>query len=222
MPLAPPSPAERFADILHGLDEAVAARSGSERLVLSLIALIIDFLRDIAECFARLAADADLLRRPPVTPRRHRATQQPRQRSPLPKKMRMLRPPVPEAVGHDAQREPQSTTPATTAPIAAAPARMARPPPARACGPPPPHPEGAARTHAHFVTISKRYHGRANPHPRLRVTSRPARAAVAPSPHTYVLCPFTQVCRIPSATRVGASKSAVSRTVSGSNSTRSA
>ena len=56
MPPEPTTPAEKFASLLTGLGQAVAAMSGGDRLSYFLIGLIIERIRPIKQAFARLVA----------------------------------------------------------------------------------------------------------------------------------------------------------------------
>jgi hypothetical protein len=125
----PPAPAERFATLLRWLGQAVAARSGGDRLSYALIGLIIDRIRGINQCFARLAArirDGKYFsrrfapRRPPVGDRH-------REPNKLPQTFGWLLKLVPEAVGSRSQLECLLRDPEFAALLAAAPASLGRP-----------------------------------------------------------------------------------------------
>ncbi len=148
-PSTPPAPAERFALILDGLCQAVAARGGGrDRLAGPLVILIWSRLRRLGVRFAALAARIAagrhrrfLARRPPrPTPRR------PAQR-PLPHGPAWLLRLVPQASGYGSQLQHLLAEPEMAALIQSAPqmrrllrplCRMlgVRPPPAPR--PPPP------------------------------------------------------------------------------------
>jgi hypothetical protein len=125
----PPAPAERFATLLRWLGQAVAARSGGDRLSYALIGLIIDRLRGINQCVARLAArlrDGKYFSRR-FAPRRPPADPRPRQPNKLPQSFGWLLKLVPEAVGSRSQLEHLLRDPEMAALLAAAPASLGRP-----------------------------------------------------------------------------------------------
>jgi len=129
--LSPPTPAERFADILWCLAQAVAAQTGWG-LSLSLIALIITRIRDAKQAFARLAARIEAgtyaPRRRASTPPRPPAVQKPRPPpNPLARKFGWLLPLVPGAVVFRGQLETLLRDPEMAALLAAAPVSLRRP-----------------------------------------------------------------------------------------------
>jgi hypothetical protein len=130
VPVATPTPAERFATLLQWLGQAVAAMSGGDRLSYTLIALIIDRIRDINQRVARLAARIRAGRYAPrrgTTRRRPPAGRRYRQPNPLLKKFGWLLPLVPEAVGYRSQLEYLFRDAEVMALLAAAPASLRRP-----------------------------------------------------------------------------------------------
>ena len=129
--LSPPTPAERFADILWCLAQAVAAQTGWG-LSLSLIALIITRIRDAKQAFARLAARIEAgtyaPRRRASTPPRPPAVQKPRPPpNPLARKFGWLLPLVPPAVVFRGQLETLLRDPGMAELLAAAPVSLRRP-----------------------------------------------------------------------------------------------
>ena len=129
--LSPPTPAERFADILWCLAQAVAAQTGWG-LSLSLIALIVTRIRDAKQAFARLAARIQAgtyaPRRRSSTPPRPPAVQKPRPPpNPLARKFGWLVPLVPAAVVFGGQLETLLRDPGMAELLAAAPVSLRRP-----------------------------------------------------------------------------------------------
>ena len=124
------TPAERFANILRCLTQAVVVRShfGLSSL---LIGLIVDRIREIKQRFARLAA---LIREGKYVPRRFAPRRKPAETRPrpgppnkLPRKFGWLLKLVPEAVGYRSQLEHLFRDPAFSALLAAAPTSLGRP-----------------------------------------------------------------------------------------------
>ena len=130
MPISPPppTPAERFADILWYLAPAVAAQTGWG-LSLSLIALIITRLREINQRVARLAARIREGRYSPrrSAPRRPPADRRPRQPSTLPHDIGWLLKLLPGTIGYRAQLEYLLQDEEMAALLAAAPGSLGRP-----------------------------------------------------------------------------------------------
>ncbi len=128
-PTASPAPAERFARIIDGLYQAVAARGAKGWLPLPLLLLLWSRLRRLSVRFARLAAQvqAGTLR----APRRRPATPRPPRPPPrrLPRGFAWLMRPVPEAASAASQLQYLLAEPEMTALIAAAPqaGRLLRP-----------------------------------------------------------------------------------------------
>lgn len=107
----------------------VAARGGGGWLSHALIALIVDCLRGIGQCFACLAArigDGNHVRRG-CTPRRKPEGRRPRPPNKPPQTFAWPIPPVPEAVVHRTQLGYPLREPEFAAPLATAPARPGRP-----------------------------------------------------------------------------------------------
>ena len=131
MPIATPTPAERFADILWYLAQAVVTRSAFG-LSQPLINLIITRIRDAKQAFARLAARIDAgtyaPRRRASTPPRPPAVQKPRPPpNPLARKFGWLLPLVPGAVVFGGQLDSLLRDPEMAALLAAAPVSLRRP-----------------------------------------------------------------------------------------------
>ena len=133
MPTATPplTAAERFADILWYLAQAVVTRSAFG-LSQPLINLIITRIRDAKQAFARLAARIDAgtyaPRRRSSTPPRPPAGQKPRPPpNPLARKFGWLPPLVPGAVVFGGQLETLLRDPGMAAILAAAPVSLRRP-----------------------------------------------------------------------------------------------
>ena len=133
MPTATPplTAAERFADILWYLAQAVVTRSAFG-LSQVLIALIVTRIRDAKQAFARLAARIDAgtyaPRRRSSTPPRPPAVQKPRPPpNPLARKFGWLPPLVPGAVVFGGQLETLLQDPGMAAILAAAPVSLRRP-----------------------------------------------------------------------------------------------
>ena len=129
--LSPPTPAERFADILWYLAQAVVTRSAFG-LSQPLINLIITRIRDAKQAFARLAARIEAgtyaPRRRASTPPRPPAVQKPRPPpNPLARKFGWLLPLVPGAVVFRGQLETLLRDPEMAALLAAAPVSLRRP-----------------------------------------------------------------------------------------------
>ena len=124
----PPTPAERFASILHGLAHAVVTRTAFG-LSGPLIALIINRIREIKQSFARLAARIEAGTYAPrrSTPRRPPALRRPRPPSPLSRKFGWLQPLVPDAVCYRSYLVDLLRDPEMAALLAAAPVSLARP-----------------------------------------------------------------------------------------------
>ena len=159
---APPprTPAERFASIMKGLGEAVAARGGRGGLAGPLVILIWSRLSRMAVRFARLAAR---IRAGTAAPRR-RATPRPagdRPRKPyprLPRRFAWLPPLVPGAGAYGSQLQHLLADPEMAALLAAAPqaGRILRPlcrmlgvrPPHGLRAPPPSPPAAPTRPEA--------------------------------------------------------------------------
>ena len=133
MPNPPPTltPAERFADILWYLAQAVVTRSAFG-LSQPLIVLIITRIRDAKQAFARLAARIQAgtyaPRRRASTPPRPPAVQKPRPPpNPLLRKFGWLMPLVPGAVVFGGHLENLLRDPEMAALLAAAPVSLRRP-----------------------------------------------------------------------------------------------
>ena len=127
MSAAPRTPAESFATLLAWLGRAVVARGGGGQLGQPLIALIIDRLRGINQCFARLAArirDGRYARRT-VAP--HRRAAAPRRPYPLPQTFGWLLPLLPEAPAYRSQLEHLLRDAEMAALLQAAPEALGRP-----------------------------------------------------------------------------------------------
>ena len=127
----PPTPAERFADILWYLAQAVVTRSAFG-LSQPLIVLIITRIRDAKQAFARLAAriaaGTYAPRRRSSTPPRPPAVRKPRPPpNPLARKFGWLLPLVPPAVVFGGQLDSLLRDPEMAALLAAAPVSLARP-----------------------------------------------------------------------------------------------
>jgi len=127
----PHTAAERFADILWYLAQAVVTRSAFG-LSQVLIALIVTRIRDAKQAFARLAARIDAgtyaPRRRSSTPPRPPAVQKPRPPpNPLARKFGWLPPLVPGAVVFGGQLETLLRDPGMAAILAAAPVSLRRP-----------------------------------------------------------------------------------------------
>jgi len=126
----PPTPAERFADILWYLAQAVAAQTGWG-LSLSLIALIITRIRETKQAFARLAARiaaGTYAPRRRSGPPRPPAVRKPRPPpNPLLRKFGWLLPLVPPAVVFGGQLDSLLRDPEMAALLAAAPVSLRRP-----------------------------------------------------------------------------------------------
>ena len=129
-PTPPPTPAERFADILWYLAQAVAAQTGWG-LSLSLIALIITRIRETKQAFARLAARiaaGTYAPRRRSGPPRPPAVRKPRPPpNPLLRKFGWLLPLVPPAVVFGGQLDSLLRDPEMAALLAAAPVSLRRP-----------------------------------------------------------------------------------------------
>jgi len=130
-PTPTPTPAERFADILWYLAQAVVTRSAFG-LSQPLINLIITRIRDAKQAFARLAARIDAgtyaPRRRSATPPRPPAVQKPRQPpNPLARKFGWLLPLVPAAVVFRGQLETLLRDPGMAELLAVAPVSLRRP-----------------------------------------------------------------------------------------------
>jgi hypothetical protein len=128
VPVASLTPAERFAITLRCLTLAVVTR-GAFGLSPRLIGLIVDRIRGIKQCFARIAARVAAGTYQPrrFAPRRPPAIRQPRPPNRLPRSFGWLQPLVPEAVQFRAQLEHLLRDPEMAALLAAAPASLARP-----------------------------------------------------------------------------------------------
>jgi len=131
MPPPTPTPAERFADILWCLAQAVVTRSAFG-LSQPLINLIITRIRDAKQAFARLAARIEAgtyaPRRRSSTPPRPPAARKPRPPpNPLARKFGWLMPLVPNAVVFRGQLETLLRDPEMAALLAAAPVSLRRP-----------------------------------------------------------------------------------------------
>jgi hypothetical protein len=129
VPNATPSPAERFATILHWLSRAVAARSAGGRLAGPLIILIVGRISHINQRVARLVAR---LRAGRYVPRRSASPRastlrRPRRPAKLPQNFGWLLPLVPEAAQYRSQLEHLLQDPEMAELLAAAPAALARP-----------------------------------------------------------------------------------------------
>jgi len=129
--VAPPTPAERFADILWYLAQAVVTRSAFG-LSQPLINLIVTRIRDAKQAFARLAARIEAgtyaPRRRASTPPRPPAVQKPRPPpNPLARKFGWLLPLVPAAVASRGHLENLLRNPEMAALLAAAPGSLRRP-----------------------------------------------------------------------------------------------
>ena len=127
----PPTPAERFADILWYLAQAVVTRSAFG-LSQPLINLIITRIRDAKQAFARLAARIQAgtyaPRRRSSTPPRPPAVRKPRPPpNPLARKFGWLLPLVPPAVVFRGQLETLLRDPGMAELLAAAPVSLRRP-----------------------------------------------------------------------------------------------
>ena len=130
MTVAPPTPAERFADILWYLAQAVVTRSAFG-LSQPLINLIVTRIRDAKQAFARLAARIDAgtyaTRRrsgPPRPPTDRKPRPPP---NPLCRKFGWLLPLVPAAVASRGHLENLLRDPEMAALLAAAPVSLRRP-----------------------------------------------------------------------------------------------
>ena len=123
-----PTPAERFATLLHWLGQAVVTRNNAG-LSLSLIALIIKRIREIAQPVARLVAAIREGRYVPrrFARRRRPEANRPRPPNPLPKNFGWLLPLVPEAVGYRSQLEYLLRDAEVSALLATAPEALRRP-----------------------------------------------------------------------------------------------
>jgi len=131
VPIPPPTPAERFADILWYLAQAVVTRSAFG-LSQPLIVLIITRIRDAKQAFARLAARIEAgtyaPRRRSSTPPRPPAVRKPRPPpNPLARKFGWLLPLVPAAVVFRGQLETLLRDPGMAELLAAAPVSLRRP-----------------------------------------------------------------------------------------------
>jgi len=133
VPVPPPTltAAERFADILWCLTQAVVTRSAFG-LSQPLINLIITRIRDAKQAFARLAARIQAgtyaPRRRSATPPRRPAVQKPRPPpNPLARKFGWLPPLVPGAVVFGGQLDSLLRDPEMAALLAAAPVSLRRP-----------------------------------------------------------------------------------------------
>ena len=133
MPIPPPAPtpAERFANILRRLSQAVVTRSAFG-LSSPLIALIVGRIRDAKQGFARLAARIEAgtyaPRRRASTPPRPPTVRKPRPPpNPLFRKCGWLLPLVPNAVEFRGQLETLLQDPEMAVLLAAAPVSLARP-----------------------------------------------------------------------------------------------
>jgi len=130
-PTPTPTPAERFADILWCLAQAVVTRSAFG-LSQPLIVLIITRIRDAKQAFARLAARIQAgtyaPRRRSSTPPRPPAVRKPRPPpNPLARKFGWLLPLVPPAVVFGGQLDSLLRDPEMAALLAAAPVSLRRP-----------------------------------------------------------------------------------------------
>jgi len=158
VPMSPPTPAERFATILHGLSDATAARG--LQMLLALIELIIGHLSEIAQGFAGLVATIPA---GTAAPRRPQAAVRPRPPGKRPKTFRRTPPDAnrfrsqpddpPQGADMAAPAAP-ADPPAPPKPRPPASAPRAKPP-AIACGPPRPARPGRWPRHAQFIPLSK-------------------------------------------------------------------
>ena len=128
---APETPAERFASIIRCLCKAVAEMRGGDRLSHYLISLIVERLRPINQCFARIAARVaagtfvprrSAPRRKPAAPRPRPPSKLPRQRGWL---VALL--PTANANAYRAQLENLLRDPEMAALLATAPESLRRP-----------------------------------------------------------------------------------------------